>query len=304
MKVYVKYEELQEFLKTQDLKDIDIVDDPFDSHYMITGRFSKADYHEKLKGIIIPYTGHNGIDLDEMRKHNLKLFVTPTRSKYVAEKAISLTLTLIGRVIEFHDLIKKGNWANRNSSSRIPWVSIQKKKIGLFGYGRIGRMIHRMLKGFDCQFYTIDRNKEYNDISLVKNLEDLVDSCDIIIIAAPLNVETKHIFSHEILLKMKNTYLVNVGRGKIVEERALYEALKNKNLKGYASDVWYNYPKNDEICLPSDYPIHTFENVVLSNHSGGFTVNTNDEVNQDLVKQLLRLKEEDFEGALDLESLI
>ena len=55
----------------------------------------------------------------------------------------------------------------------------------------------------------------------------------------------------------------NVGRGKIVDEEALYTALKTQTLRGYASDVWYHYPKGKETQLPTSFPIHEFDNVVL-----------------------------------------
>ena len=60
----------------------------------------------------------------------------------------------------------------------------------------------------------------------------------------------------------------------------VYNALKNNKLRGFASDVWYNYPKAKEVTLPSTFPIYEFDNVILSNHSGGYTEDTNDEVNR------------------------
>ena len=162
-----------------------------------------------------------------------------------------------------------------------------------------------MLKGFDCEFYTIDRGKTYpEDIFLVKNLTNLVQVSDIIIIAAPLNRTTEEIFNQRLFSRMKSKYLINVGRGNIIDEKSLYDALKNATLKGYASDVWYNYPKSKETMLPSSYPIYKMDNVVLSNHSGGFTTNTNTEVNKALIKLLIKLRDGNFEEQLDLEKLI
>ncbi|XFA98690.1 NAD(P)-dependent oxidoreductase [Candidatus Izemoplasma sp. B36] len=304
MNVYAKYLELQNFLKSQEIPGIDIVDNKKECDYMISGSYTSEDYNKNLKGVIIPYTGHNRINLDDMRKDNLKLFVTPTRSKYVAEKVVALTLALLGNVINYHNLLKKGDWSERNTEKRVPWVSVQHKKIGLFGYGRIGKIVHKMLKNFNCDFYTIDREKEYNDIKLVKNLNELVEVSDIVIISTPLNIETENIFDRQLLNQMENKYLINVGRGKIVNQKALYEALKEKKLCGYASDVWYNYPKGTELCFPCEYPIHELDNVVLSNHSGGFTTNTDDEVNQDIIKQLIRLKNKDYSNQLNLDKII
>lgn len=305
MKVYAKHEKTQEFLKSQSMEDISIVDDPQQANYIISGRYKADDYNLNLRGVIIPYTGHNGIDLASMRDKELKLYVTPTRSKYVAEKAVSLTLALLGNTINYHGLLKEGNWSSRNNDTRVPWTSIQGLSVGFVGFGRIGKIIHKMLSGFDCEFYTIRRGKKFEEkIRFVKNVTNLVQMCDVIIVAAPLNDETKDMFTKQILSRMKKKILINVGRGKIVNEEDLYEALREKKLKGYASDVWYNYPKGGEVMLPSNYPIHQFENVVLSNHSGGYTTNTNKEVNEDLVKTLEKLRDGNLEDAIDLTNLL
>ena len=305
MKVYARHHKIQTFLKEANLENIEVTDNPHECHYLISGKYSQVDYHENLRGVIIPYTGHNGINLKDMRSKNIDLYITPTRSKYVAEKAVALTLSLLGKVTTYHNLLKTGNWSDRNKETRLPWTTIQNKTIGLYGYGRIGKIIHKMLKGFDCDFYTIDRHKDYpEDISLVKNLTNLVQVSDIIIIAAPLNIETEGAFTEQLLSRMKWKFLINVGRGKIVNEQSIYQALKDKKLCGYASDVWYNYPKEKEVCFPSNYPIHELDNVVLSNHSGGYTYDTNKEVNRDLIEKLYKLRDGDFSDKLDLENLL
>lgn len=305
MKVYARHEKIQEFLKQQQIEGIEVVEHPKDCDYYISGKYSDANYTPNLKGVIIPYTGHNGIDLNSMRTHNLELYITPTRSRYVAEKAVALTLTLMGKVIKYHNLLKEGNWAERNSTSRTPWVTLQGRTVGLYGYGRIGTLIHKLLSGFGCQFVTIDRGKEYpKDIQLVKNVTNLVQLSDVIIISTPLNETTENVFDEKLLKQMKLKFLVNVGRGKIVNQKAIYNACKDKMISGYASDVWYNYPKDKENVFPSDYPIHELHNVVLSNHSGGYTTDTNEEVNKDLIRTLTKLRDGDTSDQLDLKTLI
>ena len=305
MKVYTKHKRIKDYLLSHPIDGMEVLDHKEGAHYLLCGQYSKDDYHQNLRGVILPWTGHNRIDLDAMREQNLMLFVTPTRSKYVAEKAVALTLSLIGKVMHYHNLLKEGNWAERNSTSRVPWESIQGKTIGLYGYGRIGKLVQKMLYGFGCDFVTIDRGKNYpDDIAIVKNVTNLIQVSDIIIIAAPLNETTDGVFNQRLLQRMKYKYLINVGRGKIVDEEELYNALKDGKLKGYASDVWYNYPKDKEVCFPSNYPLHELENVLLSNHSGGYTDNTNKEVNEDLVKTLHKLNKENFEDQVDLTNLL
>ena len=305
MNVYTRHKKMQDALEDKDLTNITFVEDKHDAHFIIDGHYKASDYNPDLKGVIIPYTGHNGIDLDAMRDQNLMLFITPTRSKYVAEKAIALMFALLGKVVHYHTLLQEGNWADRNTQKRQPWVSIQGKTVGLFGYGRIGKRIHKMLKGFNCEFATIDRGHTYDDtMLLVKNLTNLIQVSDVIFISTPLNETTEGIFNQNKFARMNNKFLINVARGAICEEESLYQALKQGTLRGYASDVWYQYPKGKETQLPSTYPIYELDNVVLSNHSGGFTETTNDEVNDDLVKTLHKLEQADFTDKLDLDKLI
>ncbi len=305
MKVFAAHEKIQDFLISNPVEGITIVSDPRKCHYLISGKYSQTQYNPQLRGVIIPYTGHNGIDLKAMRDKELSLFIITSRSRYVAEKAVTLTLSLLGNTINYHSLLKEGNWSSRNSDKRTPWVSIQGLSIGLFGYGRIGEKTHKMLKGFGCDFYTIDRNKEYpKDIFLVKNLTNLVQVSDIIIIAAPLNTTTEEVFNERLLSRMKNKYLINVGRGNIIDEKSLYHALINSTLKGFAADVWFNYPKGKEKMLPSTYAIYELDNVVLSNHSGGFTTNTNKEVNKAIIELLIKLRDGNFDEQIDLQKLI
>lgn len=305
MKVHAEHTRIQDFLLQKNIDGITIVEHSNEADYLITGRYTIEKYHPGLKGIIIPWTGHNGINLDDMRKHNTELYVTPTRSRYVAEKAVTLTLALLGKTVEYHQNLKNGNWSARNSHKRVPWNSILDRKIGFFGYGRIGKLVHQFLSGFDCDFFTLDRSKDYPDtLQTVSNLKQLVDVCDIIIISAPLNKETEGVFNEDVLTRMSGKFLINVGRGKIVDEKALYESLTNQGLAGYASDVWYTYPKGKEKQYPSTLPLYQLENVLMSNHSGGFTDQTNEEVNRDLALQLERLRDGDTSNKLDLEILL
>lgn len=305
MNVHAAHQRIQEYLQNQPIDGITIVSDPSKAEYILTGRYTADMYHSKLKGIIIPWTGHNGIDLEAMREEQLELYVTPTRSKYVAEKAITLMLALLGRTVEYHNQLQLGNWSSRNSDKRIPWTSIQNSKIGLFGFGRIGSLIYQFLQGFEPSIYTLERRRVYpKELKLVQTLPELIDKTDIIIISTPLNKETEGLFNKSILQKMKGKYIINVGRGKILDEQALYESLKDGVLAGYASDVWYTYPKGKENQLPSDYPFHELSNVVMSNHSGGFTNNTNKEVNQDILYTLQKLLNGDTSDQLDLSTLL
>jgi phosphoglycerate dehydrogenase-like enzyme len=140
-----------------------------------------------------------------------------------------------------------------------------------FGYGAINQHLHQLLKPFKVKVNIINRGKDFGDVEKVNNLDQLVKQSEIVVIAAPLNKETEGIFDSKLLSQMTDKCLINVGRGPIVDETALYQALKTQTLKGFASNVWFYYPKGDEFKTPSITPLESFQNVVMTPHNGGFS---------------------------------
>ncbi len=305
MNVYAYYDKQKEYLKNNlpETSDITLVDSMDEAEYIVSGRFTEADHHTKLKGIIIPFTGHNGIDLAALRRHDLMLFNTTVHSVYVAEMAMRLLLGIMGNLQIYHERMKDCDWSNRNSESRLPWTTLINKRVGIYGFGRIGRHLKAMLAPFTTEVLTIDRGKDYGDAILVNDLEGLVEQSDAIVICAPLNRYTEDAFDADILARMHGMFLVNVGRGAIVNQKALYDALKDGTLQGYASDVWYNYPKNNEKKAPSDYPVHTLDNVLMTPHFGGFCDEAPNKMNAKVMNHLLNIEAGDFSEALDTEKL-
>ena len=108
------------------------------------------------------------------------------------------------------------------------------------------------------------------------DLPDLLGHADFLIVTAPLSEETRGIIGAKELARMPaGAYLINVARGPVVEEQALYQALAARRIAGAAIDVWYNYPRdNSAPVLPSDYPFYGLDNVLLSPHVSGVTTET------------------------------
>ncbi|MEZ4812828.1 MAG: NAD(P)-dependent oxidoreductase [Caldisericia bacterium] len=108
----------------------------------------------------------------------------------------------------------------------------------------------------------------------IDNLHDLLPKSNAVIVSIPFSPETTDLIGEkELKLMPKNSIIVNVSRGPVVNEKALYDALKNNEIYGAGSDVWYVYPKSNKTdirnTLPSKYPFHELENVVMSPHRGG-----------------------------------
>jgi phosphoglycerate dehydrogenase-like enzyme len=116
-------------------------------------------------------------------------------------------------------------------------------------------------------------------IYTLDNLQALLPSAQVLLITLPLTKMTEDIIGQrELELMPSNSILVNIGRAKIVDEKALYEALKNGRIGAAGLDVWYTYPPDEESRLftyPSEYPFWELENVVMSPHRAGLTDDIN-----------------------------
>lgn len=297
MRIYAKDSAYIKALEALD--DVYVVAHKLEAEIIISGRFKKEDYNEDLKAVIVPYTGLDGIDQDTLKAHHVMLFNTTVHSKFVAEKALTLLLSLLGNVVNYHNDLKKGFWGHRNTNERIPWVSLFNLRVGIYGYGRIGKYFHEMIKPFNPSVHTINRGKSYpSEITLHDDLESLASNVDILVVATPLNDSTRKSVHEGIISKLDGGYIINVGRGAVIDERALFNALASNHLKGFASDVWYQYPKKEETVLPSSYPIHSFPNVVMTPHCGGFTTTSKAIMMDSVIKTVKAIMNKDYKENL------
>jgi phosphoglycerate dehydrogenase-like enzyme len=119
-----------------------------------------------------------------------------------------------------------------------------------------------------------DAGDPHAEVRANSDLHEVLPKSDVLLIALPETPETKGMIGEkELALLPKNAMLVNVGRGAVVDERALYDALKSGKLAAAGIDVWYNYPKGEDgktNTMPSDYPFHELEQVILSPHRAGW----------------------------------
>lgn len=238
---------------------------------LIAGSLSNNffDKNPQVRNVFIPFSGRNGFDENYIKENKILLYSTSVHSQYVAERALALCLALMGKIVEYDFSLKKGNWSKRNFKDRISWNSLFNKKVGIYGFGAIGKEIEKLISPFNCEIKILSRS--YKDgYQNVRSLEDLVDFSDVLFVSVPLTEDTRGVIDEKILARMKEKILINVARGKIIQEEALYQALLEKSLMGYASDVWFNYPeKGKDYAMPSKFPLEN-ERVVMTPHCGGF----------------------------------
>lgn len=226
----------------------------------------------QLKVISTMSVGIDYVDLDEVKRRKIPFGYTPSvLNDAVADIAVGLAISASRRFHEGRLKIDASCWEKRPQ-----WQlgqEIRDSTVGIVGFGEIGQTIAKRLGGFDVgQFLYCGHNKkpaaDKIGAKFVPFME-LVETSDFIIIICPLTEETKNMFNAAVFAKMKPTsVLVNVARGPIVDQEALYDALKENKIFAAGLDVTTPEP------LPADHPLLTLPNCVIIPHLGSATVRT------------------------------
>jgi glyoxylate reductase len=176
------------------------------------------------------------------------------------------------RLTEASDYLKNGEWKTW-SPMQLTGQDINGATLGIIGLGRIGEALARRAKGFDMEVLYFNRSRKYeqeNELGIkYTSFENLLQVSDFVCVMTPYTPETKHLIDSEQLSLMKeNAVLINTARGGIVNETALYQALKNKEIWGAGLDVFENEP------VSLDNPLLTLPNVVTLPHIGSASIAT------------------------------
>ena len=151
------------------------------------------------------------------------------------------------------------------------------KTVGILGLGSIGRAVAQRARGFGTR--VLGCNRTLREVAHVERqyplerIDEFLAECDFVVIAAALAPQTERLIDARRLAMMKpSAVLINVGRGPIVEEDALYAALKGKRIRGATLDVWHAYPSKDNLTLAaSKHPFHELDNVWMTPHTAAWT---------------------------------
>jgi phosphoglycerate dehydrogenase-like enzyme len=243
-------------------------------------RLDAASYEAatSLKATFVPFTGLNHLPIDLLLRRGVRAFNVHGNAESVAQCAMAMTLAFYGRTIEFHNDLRRREWHGFwvNGGAEDEWSSLFRRPCAVFGVGAIGSALARMLKAFDCPVVGYRRRGGLPTPPFFDRIETDLDravaEAELLFVALPLTPATTGLFSRELLLSARGKFLVNVGRGAIVDEEGLFLALQGGVLKGAAIDTWYSYPASGErVGAPSRFPIHELPNVILSPHVGGST---------------------------------
>jgi len=194
-------------------------------------------------------------------------------SEEVAEYALALLLSAAKRVVELHVSLRDQKWTLKRTLDEGSEITVLREKVlGILGFGGIGSAVGRIAKGFGMLIYAYSRKKSaakgVKFFAGPSGLASLLKKSDGVVLALPLTSQTARIVNAERLSEMKKDgILVNVARGELVDEKAMYEHLvANPNFR-YATDVWW-YRENRE-SLKTDYPFLSLRNFIGTPHVSG-----------------------------------
>ncbi len=222
--------------------------------------------------------GLENIDLVAAKKLKIKVFNTPdTPTLAVAELTIGLFLNLLRRISEINKDMHVGRWQKKMGNL------LSEKKIGIIGFGRIGKKVAELLKPFNCEIAYTDPFVERGSLEFSSlSKEDLLQWADVV----SIHVSTKDriLGEKELRLMKKGAWLINVSRGEILDEDALYRVLKEEYLSGAALDVFEREPYKG--------PLQDLDNVILTSHIGSYAKETRIQMEIEATQNLLKGLEE------------
>lgn len=244
---------------------------------------SVIDAGKKLRVIGRAGVGLDNVDTEAASKRNITVLNTPESStEAVAELVIGLMLSLARKIPLGDRGVKEGRWLK----SEMMGFELKGKTLGIVGLGRIGSRVGSLAKAFGMKIlvYDVIQLPEQLIKSLdaqVVDLDTLLSQSDFVTLHVPLTPETRQMMNRERLAKMKKgSYLINTSRGEVVDEEALYAALKEGWLAGAALDVFQHEPPTSEaVKLP---------NVVCTPHIGAQTVEAQDAAGEMLAEKVIK----------------
>lgn len=226
--------------------------------------------------------GYDNIDVAAAKEQGVIVTNTPdVLTDDTADMGMGLTLAVFRRLVEGDIYVRSGQWAKKGEFPL--GRSLRGKRMGIVGLGRIGRAVAKRAEAFGVNVcYHGPRVKDGTSYEFFPNLADMAEASDILMVTCPSTEATRHLINAKVLKALgKKGFLINIARGKIVDEKALVDALEGGVIAGAGLDVFENEPE-----VPN--ALCRLDNVVLQPHQGSATAETRAAMAQ-LVVDNLRL---------------
>lgn len=256
-----------------------------DAEVYVGGRFSAemAGAAEKLRLVHVAGAGTDRVDFAALSP-DTQVANTFHHERSIAEYVLGAAAMLRRDFLAQDRALRRGVWATSVYDNAIPQPNtLRDSRIGFVGFGHIGQCAWELFRALgsrgvavtgsgrlDADAYSLDW------VADVSRLDALLRESDVVVVSAPLTAETAGMIGAAQLRALgPDGVLINVGRGQLVAERALYDALLNGDIRAAAIDVWYRYPAGpDDRSAPSELPFAELSNVLMTPHSSGVTTDT------------------------------
>ena len=224
-----------------------------------------SQFPDTVKLIVEAGTGYNNIDLNAAKERGITVCNIPAYStERVAHTVIMMILNFASTMQKQIGMLAKGDRSNFTQHLQVSHTEVNGKTLGVIGAGHIGMEVIKVAKalGMNILVHTRTPKADGDGIRYV-SLDELLENSDYITLHCPLNDQTKHIINKEAIGKMKpSAVIVNTGRGPLINEADLCEALLSKRIAGAGLDVQEVEPPAE------DSPLYTLDNVIITPHMG------------------------------------
>ena len=237
----------------------------------------------KLRVIGRAGVGVDNVDVEAATKRGIIVMNTPGGNTIsTAEHSFSLLVSIARNIPQAHATVKAGKWDRKNFEG----VELYAKSLAILGMGRIGTEVARRAMAFGMRvlaydpYLSVSRARSLQ-VELIENLDDILPLADFITLHMPATPETHHMLdARRLALCKPGVRIVNCARGGLVEEAALYDALKSKHVAAAALDVYEVEPP------PADFPLRELPNIVFTPHLGASTAEAQENVGIEVAQQI------------------
>jgi phosphoglycerate dehydrogenase-like enzyme len=269
--------------------DYDILPDPIDRARLaavapaadiLVSNHWRADYPAapKIRLVQSVATGTDLFDLPALPK-GCTICNAFGHETAIAEYVVMAMLALHHRFFQISaEFRERGSWATSWVEGGVPHGEVRGTTLGIVGYGRVGREVARRAASFGCCILAANRSPRERDPEVAQiyplaELDRMLPECDTVAMCTALGPETTGLITAQRLALMKpSAFLINIARGPVIDEDALYSALRDNRLGGAAIDVWWQYPTPQEPNRRgSRHPFHALPNTIVTPHNSGWT---------------------------------
>ncbi|WP_420315678.1 NAD(P)-dependent oxidoreductase [Ekhidna sp.] len=251
-----------------------------------------VDAGVRLKFVARAGAGMDKVDQDYLETKGIVPINAPEGNRdALGEHALGLLLSVLHRLPEGHNQIKKGIWDREGNRG----IELKGKVVGIYGVGNMGMSFAKKLRGFECEIIGFDKYKGEFEGGFIQNVElnELMERTEILSLHIPLDEDTKYLFNETYLRKFKKLkVLINTSRGEVLDTSSLINLLKDGTLFGAGLDVLENekFSSYSSIEKTQLEELQSFQNVIITPHVGGWTYESYQRISEVIAQKINEIK--------------